>query len=110
MAATTSAPVVLLVGKLMERVATRLSQVATVRSLPEAEPERSAFLTKEGPGVVAAVTSSFGGFPNSLFPSLPGLKLISNFGVGVDAIGELIHLDASSTTQVQGIVGEQMQV
>ncbi|WP_374315357.1 2-hydroxyacid dehydrogenase [Aquabacterium sp.] len=50
-------------------------------------PDPQAFLAEHGARFLGLVTSSASGLPASVLAALPGLQVISNFGVGID------HLD-----------------
>lgn len=51
-----------------------------------AEPDPAAFLARHGAGFVGLATSARFGADRALMDALPGLKVISSFGVGHDAI------------------------
>jgi hydroxypyruvate reductase len=50
------------------------------------QPDARAYLAQHGAGFVAAVTSAAVGIDAALIESLPNLKVISSFGVGLDKI------------------------
>ncbi len=72
-------------GKLPPALADRLAATYDVHTLvDEADPK--AFLAQRGAEFSALVTSSAVGADAALIGSLPNLKVISNFGVGLDKI------------------------
>jgi lactate dehydrogenase-like 2-hydroxyacid dehydrogenase len=50
------------------------------------KPDLDGWLREHGAGVRAVVTHSYVGMPSDLWPKLPALELIANFGVGLDLI------------------------
>jgi lactate dehydrogenase-like 2-hydroxyacid dehydrogenase len=73
----------------------RLDQEFTCHRLHEA-PDRAAFLKQHAPKVRALATFGPAGADAALMDALPKLEIISNFGVGVDAI----DLDAAKQRKI----------
>ena len=78
-------PEIIVTGKLFPRTQERLDQAFTCHKLYEAK-DRAAFLKQHAPNVRALATFGPAGADAALMDALPKLELISNFGVGVDAI------------------------
>ena len=80
-------PGILLTGEfLMDEVRARLESGFAVYDLPEAEPERGAFLTEHGAAIGAVVFAGHQGADSALMDKLPNLKIIACHGVGYDGI------------------------
>ena len=78
-------PVLLIIGEITPRMAERFSAAFTCHYLDKiANTER--FLAANGPSIQAIATSGHDGVPDDLLDSLSNLKIISNYGVGYDAI------------------------
>ena len=78
-------PVLLIIGEITPRMAERFSAAFTCHYLDKiANTER--FLAENGPSIQAIATSGHDGVPDDLLDSLSNLKIISNYGVGYDAI------------------------
>lgn len=78
-------PEIIITIKLFARTQERLEKEFTCHRLYEAE-DREAFLKGLGPRVRGVATFSSVGADAKLMEALPKLEIISNFGVGVDAI------------------------
>src|SRR5574341_364276 len=78
-------PEIIVTGKLFSRTQEKLDQSFTCHKLYEAT-DRAAFLKQHAPTVRALATFGPAGADAALMDALPKLELISNFGVGVDAI------------------------
>jgi hydroxypyruvate reductase len=78
-------PDIIVTTKLFPRTQERLSREFTCHMLHEAA-DRAAFLKELAPRVRALATFGPAGADATLMDALPKLELISNFGVGVDAI------------------------
>jgi hydroxypyruvate reductase len=76
---------IIVTGKLFSRTQEKLDQAFICHKLYEAA-DRAAFLKKHAPKVRALATFGPAGADAALMDALPKLELISNFGVGVDAI------------------------
>ena len=76
---------VIVTTKIYPPTRARLDQEFTCHKLHEA-PERAAFLKQHAPNVRALATFGPAGADAKLMDALPKLEIISNFGVGVDAI------------------------
>jgi lactate dehydrogenase-like 2-hydroxyacid dehydrogenase len=76
---------VIVTTKIYPPTQARLDQEFTCHKLHEA-PERAAFLKQHAPNVRALATFGPAGADAKLMDALPKLEIISNFGVGVDAI------------------------
>jgi lactate dehydrogenase-like 2-hydroxyacid dehydrogenase len=78
-------PRILQIGRLMATLENPLAQEFDVHLLAnEADPK--AFLAQHGKEFIGVVTSARFGADAALIEALPSLKVIGNFGVGVDAI------------------------
>ena len=76
---------ILQIGRLMPYVEQHLAQRYDVQLLAnEADPK--AYLAREGAGFVGVVTSAAVGIDAAMIAALPGLKVISSFGVGFDKV------------------------
>ena len=73
-------------GKLPPALEARLALVYDCTPLPAAGPERAAFLQAHGGEFEVLVTSSAVGADAALIDALPKLRVISNFGVGLDKL------------------------
>ncbi len=78
-------PEIIVTTKLFPRTQERLDKEFTCHKLHEAA-DRAAFLKELAPRVRALATFGPAGADAKLMDALPKLELISNFGVGVDAI------------------------
>ncbi len=78
-------PRLLHVGHFPAELDARLAQAFDVTMLAE-QPDRAAFLAAHGAAFVAAATSASPGIDAALMAALPNLRVISNFGVGLDNI------------------------
>lgn len=78
-------PEIIVVGKIFARTQEKLDREFTCHKLYEA-PERDAFLKQHAGKVRALATFGASGADAKLMDALPKLEIISNFGVGVDAI------------------------
>lgn len=78
-------PEIIVTGKLFQPTQDALDQSFTCHKLFEAA-DRAAFLRQHAPKVRALATFGPAGADAALMDQLPRLEIISNFGVGVDAI------------------------
>ncbi|MCG6901584.1 MAG: 2-hydroxyacid dehydrogenase [Rhodobacter sp.] len=78
-----SKPHMLLIGNASARSLERLDAVFTVHRMPE---DRDAFLAQHGGDIEYVMASGGGGVPGALMEKLPGLKIVSNYGVGYDSV------------------------
>ena len=78
-------PEIIVTGKLFQPTQDALDQSFTCHKLYEAA-DRAAFLRQHAPKVRALATFGPAGADAALMDQLPKLEIISNFGVGVDAI------------------------
>jgi lactate dehydrogenase-like 2-hydroxyacid dehydrogenase len=78
-------PRILQNGRLMPELEARLAAEFDIRRLAD-EPDPDKFLAQHGAEFVGLVTSGGGGGGAALMAALPALKVISNFGVGLDHI------------------------
>ncbi|MGE3572314.1 MAG: 2-hydroxyacid dehydrogenase, partial [Burkholderiales bacterium] len=88
-------PDIILVTKIFARTQERLEKEFTCHKLYEAG-DRAAFLKELAPRVRGLATFGPGGADAALMDALPKLEIISNFGVGVDAI----DLDAARQRKI----------
>lgn len=88
-------PEIILVTKIFARTQERLEKEFTCHKLYEAG-DRAAFLKELAPRVRGLATFGPGGADAALMDALPKLEIISNFGVGVDAI----DLDAAKQRKI----------
>ena len=88
-------PEIIVTGRIFPRTQESLDREFTCHKLYEA-PDRAAFLKRHAPAVRALATFGPFGADGALMDTLPKLELISNFGVGVDAI----DLDAARQRSV----------
>ncbi|MDP9900337.1 2-hydroxyacid dehydrogenase [Variovorax ginsengisoli] len=72
-------------GPLLPALEARLAATYDVHLLHK-EPDPNAFLAAHGPDFVGVATSARFGADAALIAALPNLKVISSFGVGLDAI------------------------
>ncbi len=78
-------PEIIVTGKIFQRTQDALDRSFTCHKLYEAV-DRAAFLRQHAPKVRALATFGPAGADAALMDQLPRLEIISNFGVGVDAI------------------------
>lgn len=78
-------PEIIVTGRLFQRTQDALDQSFTCHKLYEAA-DRAAFLRQHAAAVRALATFGPAGADAALMDQLPKLEIISNFGVGVDAI------------------------
>lgn len=78
-------PEIIVTGKIFQPTQDALDQSFTCHKLYEAA-DRAAFLRQHAPKVRALATFGPAGADAALMDQLPKLEIISNFGVGVDAI------------------------
>ena len=78
-------PDLLIIGEITPRMADRFASTFTCHYLDEIN-DREQFLAATGPSVQAIATTGHDGVPDDLFDRLPAVKIISNYGVGYDAI------------------------
>ena len=76
---------IIVVGKIFARTQEKLDREFSCHKLYEAA-DRAAFLKQHAPKVRGLATFGQNGADAALMDALPGLEIISNFGVGVDAI------------------------
>ena len=81
----TDKPRVLQLGRLTPWLEQQLAADFDLTLLAQ-QPDARAYLAQHGTGFVAAVTSAAVGIDAALIESLPNLKVISSFGVGLDKI------------------------
>lgn len=86
MSASSSKPTVLQTVGLLPEVDRALAERYAVHRLAAPGAERDAQLDRIGGEVAALVTSARAGFDEALLARLPKLKVISSFGVGLDAL------------------------
>ncbi len=80
------------VGRLPPVLETRLAQAYDLTTLAK-EDDPEAFLAAHAAGFTALVSSAAVGVSNDVLDRLPNLKVISNFGVGLDKI-DVAHAQA----------------
>ncbi|HSN22140.1 MAG TPA: 2-hydroxyacid dehydrogenase [Usitatibacter sp.] len=78
-------PEVLLMGPMYPPTMESLEGAFTVHHVSKA-PDRDAFIASVAGRITAAATTAFRGMDAATMAKLPGLKLISHFGVGVDSV------------------------
>jgi lactate dehydrogenase-like 2-hydroxyacid dehydrogenase len=78
-------PDLLMTGPMMPMIQEQLAQRFTVHKLWEAE-DQEALLRQVAPSVVAIATGSHVPTDAALMGRFPGLKIVSSFGVGYDAV------------------------
>jgi hydroxypyruvate reductase len=83
-------------GRIPPALEARLAEAYQLAVLP-AESERASFLAARGTEFTALVTSAAVGTDEALIAALPNLRVISNFGVGLDRVDV-------ATAQRRGIV------
>jgi lactate dehydrogenase-like 2-hydroxyacid dehydrogenase len=82
----TTRPVLLQTIALLPALERQLAERYTVHRLPAAGTERDAFLAARGGEFDGLVTSAAAGADAALIDALPGLRVISSFGVGLDKL------------------------
>jgi lactate dehydrogenase-like 2-hydroxyacid dehydrogenase len=78
-------PDLLMTGPMMAMIQDQLAQRFTVHKLWEAA-DKEAFLRQVAPGIVAIATGNHAPTDAALMGRFPGLKIVSSFGVGYDAV------------------------
>ncbi|MCZ2497122.1 2-hydroxyacid dehydrogenase [Xylophilus sp. Kf1] len=73
-------------GAFLPQLEASLAAQYDVQLLPPAGDEREAFLAAHGQGIQALATSARFGVDAATIAALPDLKMISSFGVGLDAL------------------------
>ena len=76
----------ILVGNASKRMKDRLAEVFTLHALPQDEAERDAFFAQNAEKISYVLSSGHGGVPGAMMDKLPNLKIVSNYGVGYDAV------------------------
>ena len=76
---------ILQIGNFHSTLETWLNERYALTKLDD-QPDPTAFLAAQGARFVGAVTSSFSGISDEQIAAMPNLKVISNFGVGVDKL------------------------
>jgi lactate dehydrogenase-like 2-hydroxyacid dehydrogenase len=105
-----SKPVLLMMGPMMPLVGDTLSQRFTVEKLWE-QPDPQAFLAARGPEIlaVAAGGPSKIKVDEGLITKLPGVKLVSSFGVGYDHIdAPALHRHGVVVTHTPDVLNEEV--
>jgi lactate dehydrogenase-like 2-hydroxyacid dehydrogenase len=82
---TSSRPRILQVGRLLPALESRLAERYDIHRLAD-ESDPQAFLAARGGEFVGVATSARFGADKALIDALPNLRVISSFGVGLDAI------------------------
>lgn len=82
---TDAKPDLLLIGSATPYMRDRMAEDFTVHSLPS-EAERESFFAEVGPKIVAVTVYGGAGLPGDVMDRLPNLRVISNYGVGYDAV------------------------
>lgn len=80
---TTSRPLILVAGKLIPHVVTRLADEFEIQQIARPDP---ALLAPEQRDRVQGVAASFLGASAAFIDALPNLEIIASFGVGYDAV------------------------
>ena len=75
----------LVIGEITPQMHARLTPSFTLHYTDRID-DVPAFLAQEGHGIAHVLTDGHNGVPRAWMDALPGLKLISNYGVGYDAI------------------------
>ena len=75
----------LVIGEITARMHARLTPSFTLHYSDDID-DVPAFLAREGHGIAYVLTDGHNGVPRAWMDALPALKLISNYGVGYDAI------------------------
>ena len=78
-----SKPDMLLIGGATERSLNKLAENFAVHRMPE---DREPFLAEHGEAIEYLLVNGHGGVPAALMDRFPNLKIISNYGVGYDAV------------------------
>jgi len=71
-------------GAFLPKLEASLGARYDAKFLPQAGPERDAFLQQHGAGIVAVATNARIGLDAQTLAALPDLKMVSSFGVGLD--------------------------
>ena len=75
----------LVIGEITPRMHARLTPSFTLHYTDRID-DVPAFLEREGHGIAYVLSDGHSGVPRSWMDAMPALKLISNYGVGYDAI------------------------
>lgn len=78
-------PGLLIIGEITPRMADALAAAFTCHYLDQIA-DTDQFLATHGPSVEAITTSGHDGVPDQILDRLPAVKIVSNYGVGYDAI------------------------
>jgi len=78
-------PGLLIIGEITPRMAAALTAAFSCHYLDQIT-DIGAFLATDGPSVQAIITSGHDGVPDEILDRLTAVKIISNYGVGYDAI------------------------
>lgn len=78
-------PGLLIIGEITPRMADAFAAAFTCHYLDQIA-DTAAFLDRHGPSIEAITTSGHDGVPDEMLDRLTALKIISNYGVGYDAI------------------------
>lgn len=86
-----SKPWALIIGAATDRMRDRLAEVFDVRHSPPSDLD--AVLAAHGAEIGYLLSNGHGGVPAALMDRMPGLRIISNYGVGYDSIdtGEAVR-------------------
>ena len=76
----------ILVGGASQRMQDQLAEVFTVHALPQDAAGREAFFAANGENIGYVLSSGHGGVPGTMMEQMPNLKIVSNYGVGYDAV------------------------
>lgn len=76
----------ILVGGVSQRMQDQLAEVFTVHALPQDAAGRDAFFAANGEKIGYVLSSGHGGVTGAMMAQMPNLKVISNYGVGYDAV------------------------
>jgi len=78
-----SGPRLLMIGPASERMLGRLEEVFDLQHMPD---DRAAFSAADAAATGYVYVNGHGGVPAELIAALPGLRIISNYGVGYDTV------------------------